>query len=76
MIKVKESLFEYCQTPDDRFQFTIDLFQLFPISEDRESFKGRLKNFKGYTIDAEKLIYDSEQLIPIKKDGRPLYCLF
>ena len=67
MVNVQQSLFEYCRTPEVRFQCAIDLSQLFPISEDRESFKGRLKNFKGYTIDAEKLIYDSEQLIPTKK---------
>jgi hypothetical protein len=71
MVNVQQSLFEYCRTPEVRFQCAIDLSQLFPISEDRESFKGRLKNFKGYTIDAEKLIYDSEQLIPTKKDSRP-----
>jgi hypothetical protein len=77
MIKVTESLFEYWQTPDDRFQCTIDLSQLFPVPEARKKFEVNLEKFKRLTnskkirVVKNKLIYDSEQLIPTKKDSRP-----
>jgi hypothetical protein len=70
MLEAQNPLFEYCQISEVGLKCTIDLSRLFPIYEDRESFKERLKNFKGHTLDADKLIYDSEQLIPTKKDGQ------
>ena len=71
MDQTKDSLFEYYKLPGVKLKCTIDLSRLFPISEDRESFIERLKNFKGHTLDADKLIYDSEQLVPTKTDSRP-----
>jgi hypothetical protein len=69
--QTKDSLVEYYQLPGVKLKCSIDLSKLFPFSEDRERFKERLKNLKGYTLDADKLIYDSEQLIPTKTDSRP-----
>jgi len=70
MLEAQNPLFECCQISEVGLKCSIDLSELFPISEAREDFKGRLKNFKNYAIVAEKLIYDSEQLIPTKKDGQ------
>jgi hypothetical protein len=71
MLEAQNPLFECCQISEVGLRCSIDLTELFPISEARENFKGRLQNFKRYAITAEKLIYDSEQLVPAKKDSRP-----
>jgi hypothetical protein len=77
MVKVQKSLFEYCRTLEIGFQCTIDLSRLFPVPKDRKEFDDRFERFQYVTnnkkikIFKDKLIYDSEQLIPTKKDCRP-----
>jgi len=77
MVKVQKSLFEYCRTPEVSFQCTIDLSRLFPAPKDRKEFEDRFEKFQDVAnkkiikILKDKLIYDSEQLIPTKKDHRP-----
>jgi hypothetical protein len=77
MAKVQKSLFEYCRTPEVSFRCTIDLSRLFLAPKDRKEFESRFEKFQHVTNNKEikifkdKLIYDSEQLIPTKKDCRP-----
>ena len=60
-------------------EFTLDLKQLYPVKKELAAFEGRWREFylsdpenrKVFRKKGDILMYLSEEIIPVKKDGRP-----
>jgi len=79
MAKAHKPLFTYRNLPGVKLECTIDLSKLFPDEKDRNEFQTNLKKFCNLQPTVCNIIresendlkYQSEQLIPTKKDKRP-----
>lgn len=79
MGKAQKPLFTYRQIPEVKLECTINLARLFPDEKDRDKFQNNYKKFcksqpticKIIQDNDQELKYQSEQLIPVKKDNRP-----
>lgn len=75
----------YSQPKPGALKCTLDLSILYPTDQERSKFKSRFAEFvksepycsQVYSLEADKLIFLSEQLIPKKSDSRiPLLMVF
>jgi len=74
-----ERILTYDEKSPGRLECTVDLSALYPSKSEFEEFKKRYHEFRRcdkstlavYELKGDKLTYQSEQLIPTKRDRRP-----
>jgi hypothetical protein len=79
----RKKLFTYRQTDPAHLKCTLNLEALYPVLRERQQFKKKLKPFlhsdpynkKVYEVKDDKLIFESEQLVPSGKDDHPALLL-
>lgn len=79
MVKAPKPLLKFRRIPEVELKCTIDLSRLFPDKKDQDKFKSDFEKFckcqpticKIIRDTENYLTYQSEQLIPSKKDSRP-----
>lgn len=76
---MQKELLSCVETSPGRLECTLDLTDLYPSRDELVEFKNRYNNFLNsdketqamYKLKDKQLIYQSEQLIPSKRDERP-----
>jgi hypothetical protein len=72
-------LLAYRQTKPGHLECILDLSELYPSQSDRKDFKKKYTEFRNsdpcnrhiYRLNGNRLLFDSEQLVPTKTDDRP-----